>query len=118
MDESDDGRRRVAIWPYAWVDVSTCDATLLVRVEGEVDIANVARVERAAMEAVVLARPRALILDLAPLEYLDGAGRTWIHRLGVRLAACGIDLEIRHPLGGPAARMFDLVWPVSDRPSG
>jgi anti-anti-sigma factor len=99
------------------VDVSTCDATLLVRVEGEVDIANVAQVERAAMEAVVRARPRALILDLAPLEYLDGAGRTWIQGLGVRLAACGVDLEIRRPLAGPAARMFDLVWPVSDRPS-
>jgi len=117
MEESGDGRRRVGVWPYACVDVSVQDGTLIVRVEGEVDIANVARVERAAMDAVALARPRTLILDLEPLEYLDGAARAWIHRLGQRLAVAGIDLEIRRPLAGAAARMFDLVWPASDIPA-
>ena len=117
MEQSGDDRRRIGVWPYAGVDVRVQDGTVILRVEGEVDIASVARVERAAMDAVVLARPRTLLLDLEPLEYLDGAGRAWIHRLDERLGVVGIDLEIRRPLTGAAARMFDLVWPVSDVPA-
>ncbi len=117
MEESGGGRRRLGVWPYAGVDVRVHDSTLIVRVEGEVDLASVGGVERAAMDAVALARPRMLLLDLEPLEYLDGAGRAWIHRLGERLAVAGIDLEIRRPLTGAAARMFDLVWPVSGVPA-
>ena len=114
MEDSGGVRRRVAVWPYAFVDVCERSGTLVVRVEGEVDIANVARVERAAMDAIALTRPHALILDLEPLEYLDGAGRSWIHRLGERLAVSGIGVEIRRPLAGGAARIFELVWPASD----
>jgi anti-anti-sigma factor len=117
VDEPGDDRRRVAVWPYACVDVFVRNGTLRVRIEGEVDIANVARVEQTALEALASARPRALVLDLEPLEYLDGAGRAWIHRLGERLAVAGIDLEIRRPRGGAAARVFDLVWPVRETPA-
>jgi anti-anti-sigma factor len=117
VDESGVGRRRVALWPYAAVDVYERDGALVVRVEGEVDIANAARVERVAMDAVVLGRPRTLILDLEPLQFLDGAGRAWLHRLGERLALASIELEVLRPSSGAAARMFDLVWPVADVPA-
>lgn len=113
MDESEDGWRRVAVRPHACVDVCEREGALVLRVEGEVDMANVARVERAAMEAVAEARPRTLVLDLEPLRYLDGAGRAWLHRFAERLAVAGIELEVRRPLDGAAARMFNLVWPVS-----
>lgn len=66
------------------------------------------------MDAIARTRPRTLILDLEPLEYLDGAGRAWIHRLGERLAVSGIGVGIRRPRAGGAARIFELVWPESD----
>ena len=57
-----------------------------------------------------------LVLDLEPLEYLDGAGRAWLYRLGEEVMERGIALEVRRPLAGPAARMFDLVWPLPQLP--
>ena len=116
MDELDGGRRRVSVWPYASVEVSRDIGTVVMRVEGEVDIANVARVERAAMEALERKPAAVLVLDLEPLEYLDGAGRAWLYRLGEEVMERGIALEVRRPLAGPAARMFDLVWPLPQLP--
>jgi anti-anti-sigma factor len=118
VDESADDGRRVVVWPHASVEVASRADALVMRVQGEVDIANVAVVEEAAIEAVAQAHPSAVVLDLEAVRYLDGAARTWLHRLGSRLTLAGIALEVRRPVAGAAARMFDLVWPAPAIPGG
>jgi anti-anti-sigma factor len=114
VDRPAGDRRRLAIWPHAHLELRLEGGVLVARVEGEVDLANVARVERVVMDAVARDRPRAVAVDLTALQYLDGAGRAWLLRLGERLAFCGVAVEIRRPKGGEAARMFDLLWLAGD----
>jgi anti-anti-sigma factor len=101
------------VWPHVRVELRLQAGLLVARIEGEVDLANAARVERVVMDAVARERPRAVVADLEPLRYLDGAGRAWLRRLGERLAFCGLGFEVRRPAGGPAARMFELLWPMA-----
>lgn len=112
MDKPDDGRRRVSVWPHARVELHLDAGVLVARIEGDVDLANADRVERVVIDAVARERPRAVVVDLGPLGYLDGAGRAWLRRLGDRLAFCGLGFEVRRPTGGPAARLFELLWPA------
>lgn len=120
MDKPDDGRH-IAVSPNARLELTLRDGVLVARIEGEIDLANVARVERVVMEAIAHDRPRAVLADLEALDYLDGGGRAWLHRLRERLRLCGVGFDVARPAAGAAARLFELLWPIDDgesRPGG
>jgi anti-anti-sigma factor len=90
------------------------DHTLL-RVAGEVDLANAAELERAVAGALG-DRGGTLVVDLAELAYIDSAGLAALHGATRQLEARGGSVVLVVPDDCPCARTFAvaaLPWPVA-----
>jgi anti-anti-sigma factor len=91
----------------ATVETGSEGATAWVRIAGEVDLANSARVEREIMSAIGNEMERA-VLHLGDVEYFDSAGIRILSRLAVRLNTVQIALEVVAPEGSRARRVIEL----------
>jgi anti-anti-sigma factor len=91
----------------ATVETGTEGTTTWVRVAGEVDLANSARVEREIMGAIGNDAERAVV-DLGGVDYFDSAGIRILSRLAVRLNTVQIALEVVAPEGSRARRVIEL----------
>ena len=82
----------------AHVAVEPVDHTAIcIAVSGEIDLSNVAAVERQIFDAVTN-QLTAVSVDLGELTYLDSAGLRVLFALGARLDTLQIDLELIVPL--------------------
>jgi anti-sigma B factor antagonist len=79
------------------VDVSTrgCDGRVVVALRGELDVADAANVVAAL--AVVAAREREIIVDLAGLEFIDSSGVAALVRVRKQARHAGGDLLLAAP---------------------
>jgi anti-anti-sigma factor len=84
------------------------DRLLLVRVEGEVDISNVADL-RDRLTAGLEERHVGLVLDLSDTDYLDSSGLRLLMDLREHLRRRGQSLAVVAPSGGPVRRLIELI---------
>jgi len=91
----------------AQVEVSTVHGTKIVRVSGEIDLSNAARV-RDAIGAAVPDLP-VVIVDLRGTEYLDSAGIAMLFRLAERLSYNRQELQLVVPPSAPIRAVLRLT---------
>ena len=94
--------------------VQVDDATIL-RVTGEVDLANAAVLDVAVRNAAAGGEGRTVV-DLTELTYIDSAGLATLHRAWRRSQEEGGELIVVVPHDSPCARTFEVVsldWPVA-----
>jgi anti-anti-sigma factor len=80
---------------------------LLIRLDGEVDLANAASVG-ARLSAVITNRTHSVTIDLSRLDYLDSAGLRVLFTLVDRLQLLQIELDVLLALDSPARRAVEL----------
>jgi anti-sigma B factor antagonist len=80
------------------MSVELIDELLLVRLDGEIDMANADRIGRRVVHDVLEREPTgpAVVLDLAGLSYLDSSGLRMLE-------------EVRHALAQHGLRMFTVA---------
>jgi anti-anti-sigma factor len=81
------------VTPFADVRFDTIGRVVVARLEGEIDMSN-AHELRAAITGRVSSDARALVLDLAAVEYLDSAGIHVVYELRERLQRRGQELRL------------------------
>jgi anti-anti-sigma factor len=89
------------------------DATIL-RVTGEVDLANADVLGVAVRNAAAGGEGRTVV-DLTEVTYIDSAGLATLHRAWRRSRDEGGELIVVVPHGSPCARTFEVAsldWPV------
>jgi len=86
--------------------------SVVVRVSGEIDLSNVARLEQR-LDAAVEGCTR-VVIDLAAIEYIDSQGLRLLSRLANRLAECNAKLEVVAPPGGVARDVLELTGMSDD----
>lgn len=86
----------------------TPHAELIVAIDGEIDVSNVAAVTEQLTEAADQGRPRCFI-DLSMTRYLDGSGIRMLLALAPSLAARGTRLLLIAPPDGMVRRLLDLT---------
>ena len=92
----------------AHVAVESVDHTAIrVAVSGEIDLSNVAAIERQVFDAITN-QLTAVSVDLGELTYLDSAGLRVLFALGARLDTLQIDLELIVPPDSPIRRMIEF----------
>jgi anti-sigma B factor antagonist len=89
--------------PLAEVSVETDGDLAIVSVRGEVDLANAGEVGDAIRRGVPASN--ALVIDLAPVEYLDSAAIAMLD--GLRES--GVSAHLVAPRGSPARRLLTMV---------
>jgi anti-anti-sigma factor len=87
-------------------DVRAGDAETLVRISGEIDLANAAQ-----LYAVLLEHggERRLVVDLSTLGYIDSAGLAALHRAYLELRHEHREVALVVPPEAPCARTFEIV---------
>ncbi|TNC29688.1 STAS domain-containing protein [Amycolatopsis alkalitolerans] len=80
---------------------------VLVRIAGEIDLANAAEVQQR-IHAVITNDAIRVVLDLAGLDYLDSAGLHVLFTLAERLRLLQIGLDLVVPPGAPVRRVVEL----------
>ena len=83
------------------------ESALVLRIDGEIDLATTGRVT-AAVDEADLDRITALVLDLQEVEFLDLAACRALIGVRDRCWAQGVHLTVIGPLG-PARRIFTLT---------
>ena len=78
------------------------DGRLAVRLRGEIDLANVERVQQR-LDSCVEGRDH-VVLDLTEVEYLDSQGLRLLSRLANRLSGAGVEARGGRPAGERRAR--------------
>ena len=74
------------------VEISSREGALIVALSGELDISNVATLERE-LDAVLASNPPRLVFDLGQLRFLDSSGIGLLLRIKSRTAS----IEVRKP---------------------
>ena len=95
--------------------VEEVDDTTILRVTGEVDLANAGMLEVAVRNAARGGEGRTVV-DLTELVYIDSAGLATLHRAWRHCRECGGELIVLVPDDSPCARTFEVVsldWPVA-----
>lgn len=80
---------------------------LVIRLDGEIDLANAATVE-ARLAEVITNRSRSVSIDLSGLDYLDSAGLRVLFALVGRLELLQIEMDVIVSVGSPARRAVEL----------
>jgi anti-anti-sigma factor len=80
---------------------------LLIRLAGEIDLANAAAVE-VQLREVITNRTQSVSIDLSMLEYLDSAGLRVLFALVDRLELLQIAMDVVVSAGSPARRAVEL----------
>ncbi|HET6952672.1 MAG TPA: STAS domain-containing protein [Acidimicrobiales bacterium] len=91
----------------ARVEVDTAGGSLLIRLSGDVDLAN-ARAVEAELRHVITNQVVDVTIDLTDVAYLGSAGVRVLFHLADRLAVLQIGLALDAPVGSPARRVIDL----------
>lgn len=86
----------------------TPHAELIVSIDGEVDVSNIASVAAQLDEAIDQQRPRCFV-DLSMTRYLDGAGIRMLLAMAPPLTARGMQLLLIAPPGGMVRRLLELT---------
>jgi anti-anti-sigma factor len=92
----------------ARIEAEQRGALSLIRIHGEVDISNDARVLAAMEEAVPQGAVR-IVVDLTHTTYLDSAGLALLLRLGERLQGRRQHLTLVVPVGSPVRAVLELT---------
>ena len=87
----------------AWQD----DGSVLARLSGEVDLSNVAIIERELDAAVT--GSSAVVIDLTPVEYMDSQGVRLLHALAARLGEDGVPTTLVAPKDSVAGHLVALT---------
>jgi anti-sigma B factor antagonist len=87
------------------IHVEHVDNVAVVRIAGEIDLANASRVGRSLATA---AASSGLVVDLAEVTYLDSAGIGELFALAARLRING-GLALVVPDGSPLLRLFKIT---------
>ncbi|HEX4688345.1 MAG TPA: STAS domain-containing protein [Nocardioides sp.] len=91
----------------ARVDTSTVNGIEMVRISGEIDLSNAARV-REAIGAAIPDLP-VVVLDLTDTAYLDSAGIAMLFRLAERLSYNRQELQLVVPSDAPIRAVISLT---------
>ena len=91
----------------ARVDTSTLNGIEMVRISGEIDLSNAARV-REAIGAAIPDLP-VVVLDLTDTAYLDSAGIAMLFRLAERLSYNRQELQLVVPSDAPIRAVISLT---------
>ncbi len=83
------------------------DASLLVRLSGEIDLSNAPEVHHE-LERAVQDRPR-VVIDLAEVEYLDSQGLRLIKKLNDNVKSNGGELQLIAPPDTFARQAFEMA---------
>ena len=89
-------------------DLAGADGTRVVRVEGEVDLANAHDVLDLILARVSKETSR-VILDLSATTYLDSSGLAMVFRLADRLGTSRQELRLVVPDGSPVRAVIELT---------
>jgi len=90
------------------LSVTETDGTVMLRLDGEFDLAGVGPAENALDRALQNPTPARLVFDLRDLEFLDLSGLLTILRASERGRAAGCDVVVVRPRG-TANRVFTLT---------
>jgi len=91
----------------ARVQTTSARGTLHITVSGEVDLSNAAAIERELCGAISH-QPRAVLVDLTALTYLDSAGIRILFTLASLLEPLRIMMKLIVPLDSPIRRLIEL----------
>jgi anti-anti-sigma factor len=91
----------------ARVQTTTERGTMHITVSGEIDLSNAAAIESELCEAIAH-HPRAVVVDLTELTYLDSAGIRILFALASRLKPLRIMMKLVVPLESPIRRLIEL----------
>ncbi|GHF79106.1 anti-anti-sigma factor [Amycolatopsis bartoniae] len=80
---------------------------VLVRIVGEIDLANASEVQQQINDAVTN-DVTTVVLDLAKLEYLDSAGLRILFTLAERLRVLQMKLDLVVPPSSPVRRVVEM----------
>jgi len=92
----------------AFVTIARSDDVALIKVTGEVDLANAETIEQEILQGIRDGLS-AVTLDLTGLRYIDSAGLWILFRLGTSLTTAKIAGEVVVPVDGPIRRMVDIA---------
>jgi stage II sporulation protein AA (anti-sigma F factor antagonist) len=81
--------------------------TVLIMVQGEVDLANAEFVERQ-IAAAISNRTMSAAVDLTSVSYVDSIGMRVLFELATRLQTAQIALKLIAPMGSPARRVIEI----------
>jgi anti-anti-sigma factor len=87
-------------------DIEPGDEGTLMRVSGEIDLANAAQLYAMLLEH---GGERRLVVDLSSLGYIDSAGLAALHRAYLELRGEDRELALVVPPDAPCARTFEIV---------
>jgi anti-anti-sigma factor len=93
----------------AYVSVESSGSVPVARVEGEIDLSNVAETLEALLAASASAAGAGMVLDLSGVAYLDSAGVRLLFDLGRRLHALGRRLVVVVPDEAPIRRILQIA---------
>ena len=94
--------------PFAVVDEDWHDDVPVVRIDGEVDAANVGDVG-SRLRAMMTNRSVVLVVDLSDTSYLDSAGINLLFAIGEELRTRQQALRLVVPPGSAVARMLTIT---------
>ncbi len=106
--------------------VTQAGAHTVLRVAGEVDLANAGLLDAAIREAQADGDSGPLVVDLGELGYIDSAGMAALHRASRRIEERGGTFVVVVPDGCACARTFEVAaldwrvarsWPAEGAPA-
>ena len=90
------------------IDLEPGDGQILIRVKGEVDLSNAARIEEAINSACGEKPTRPIVLDLCHLEFIDSTGLSVLVQATRRSRENGNRLQVRGA-GGQVRRILEIA---------
>lgn len=85
--------RRIAVGSTATALVSLLQGDAVVRIEGDVDLANGRQLYDALVGIVADHRPKRVTVDLSGLAFVDGSGRAALRRFIDRAGLAGVHIS-------------------------
>ena len=95
------------MYPAIEVRTTVVGATRMVAVKGEIDIASCRQIQ-AATRAAIDARPAAVVLDLAAVDFCDSTGIRMVLETHEHARAADVGFVVARPLGD-AWRAFQIA---------
>lgn len=91
------------------VDLDHQPDAVVVRLDGEIDLANAGALREQALEQARTHLPACLVVDLGDVTYIDSAGIEMLFQLYTALDETGQTLITVAPPGAPAHRLLQLA---------
>jgi len=91
----------------AAVEAEVRGEVVCIRISGEIDLANAARVQDQ-INSSITNDVRTVLIDLTGLDYLDSAGLRVLFTLADRLRVLQMNLDLVVPRGSPVRKAVEL----------